>query len=82
MLKMSLNHKICLCFTLVLGLGGCGTYQGYQISHGPYDRETVCDTLSRQLKYYDNPSYASKHPISQEKLDEMINVYHANGCDK
>lgn len=82
---MTINNKTWVTSALllcVLGLSGCETYQSKPSANGPYDREAICEKLGRQLKYYDNPSYASSHPISQDKLNEMINRYHANGCDK
>lgn len=79
------NSRYWMMGALVLGMltiSGCATYQSKSNANGPYDREAICEKLGRQLKYYDNPSYASKHPISQDKLNEMINRYQANGCDK
>ena len=74
-------YPISLLILLITGVSGCSTYD-YQKTNGVYNREAICDKLGKQLKYYDNPSYASKHPISEDKLGEMINTYHANGCDK
>ena len=63
-------------------LTACGSFDNYSAHHGPYDRNKLCESLNRQLKYYDDPNYYRAHPISQSKLESLYDEFKANGCDK
>ena len=50
---------------------------------GHYDRQAVCDNLSRQIGFLQDQGYnATNQGASQVQMQQLMARYKANGCDK
>ena len=50
---------------------------------GNYDRQAVCDNLSRQIGFLQDQGYnATNQGASQVQMQQLMARYKANGCDK